>query len=321
MVVSLGKNTHTFCFSGVFFGADGYLLLKQLYYCVSQGYSNVKNDELSPVFLFSSGRSGSTLLQRYLNTSDDLIIWGEHGGFISGLSRAYYHFLESDNIQKQFNVGRKNTKLLLNHEELVGVDVEWTNNFSSNDWKQAYRKMLLHLFTIDLSSSVRWGFKEIRYGAKEMRFLTELFPQAQMIFLVRHPLDTLASMVAAWLKPSQSWIEGEWVNDTQRLNKFLTQHGTRMLRVSEGMIKKSDNSYLVKYEDLKRAPISTLSPIHDFLDISPPSNERTASLSSDIRSATNKEKITEILRHNFRTHEDVQKVCDMYTLWGYSCSD
>jgi len=35
------------------------------------------------------GRSGSTLLQRLLNVHAGLTIWGEHGGFLKGITEAY----------------------------------------------------------------------------------------------------------------------------------------------------------------------------------------------------------------------------------------
>lgn len=44
------------------------------------------NDQ--PVFVLSAGRSGSTLLQKLLNSSQELVIWGEHMGILRHLARA-----------------------------------------------------------------------------------------------------------------------------------------------------------------------------------------------------------------------------------------
>jgi hypothetical protein len=35
-----------------------------------------------PIFLLGTGRCGSTLLQKILNSVDNVMIYGEHGGFL-----------------------------------------------------------------------------------------------------------------------------------------------------------------------------------------------------------------------------------------------
>ena len=41
-----------------------------------------------PIFLFTLHRSGGTLLQRIVNAHPNVVIWGEHGGFINQLADA-----------------------------------------------------------------------------------------------------------------------------------------------------------------------------------------------------------------------------------------
>ena len=43
----------------------------------------------TPVFLVGTGRSGTTLVQRLLNSYSDTLIWGEHAGFLQQYSEAY----------------------------------------------------------------------------------------------------------------------------------------------------------------------------------------------------------------------------------------
>jgi LPS sulfotransferase NodH len=282
----------------------------------------MSNDNmLRPVFVISPGRSGSTLLQRYLNSSDDLLIWGEHGGFISKLSEAYFKFANNQYVQNLLVWGRGNADLLLSPHTLIEVDIEWTNNFTLDDWRTAYRDLVLRLFTIDVSPSSRWGFKEIRYGEKEIRLLKDLFPQAQFIFLVRHPVDTLASMIAAWSQSEDIWDQESWDNSEQFLEvqEFIAQHCSRTIKVSSGINKYVSEGFLIKYEDLKERPYAILSSVCDFLNVTLPSNEKITMISSDIRKATDTKAIKKALYTYFINNEKVREVCDLYKAFGYSC--
>ncbi len=279
-------------------------------------------NSIKPVFVISAGRSGSTLLQRYLNSSDDLLIWGEHDGFISGLSETYYRFADHQYAQDLLVWGRKRSKLLLGQRKtLRGVDIQWTNNFTLDDWKTVYRDLILRLLTIDVSPSLRWGFKEIRYGEREIRLLKELFPEAQFIFLVRHPMDAIASMIAAWFQPENVWKQESWRNKTilPELQDFISQQCLRTIKVGNGILRYLDEGYLIKYEELKENPYAILSDTCTYLNIEPLAIEKVKLISSDIRMATNSKAIKETLHNNFVGNEKIQEVCNLYDSFGYSC--
>ena len=40
-----------------------------------------------PIFLLGTGRCGSTLLQKILNSVENAMIYGEHGGFLKQVAR------------------------------------------------------------------------------------------------------------------------------------------------------------------------------------------------------------------------------------------
>lgn len=42
-----------------------------------------------PVFIITTGRSGSTLLLRYLNCAERLVVWGEHAGIMTDLAACH----------------------------------------------------------------------------------------------------------------------------------------------------------------------------------------------------------------------------------------
>jgi len=47
-----------------------------------------------------TGRCGSTLLQKILNSVDNAMIYGEHGGFLIQIAAAYFLNLEDKMIEK-----------------------------------------------------------------------------------------------------------------------------------------------------------------------------------------------------------------------------
>jgi hypothetical protein len=53
-----------------------------------------------PIFLLGTGRCGSTLLQKILNSVDNVMIYGEHGGFLRHIAEAYFLNLEDEKIEK-----------------------------------------------------------------------------------------------------------------------------------------------------------------------------------------------------------------------------
>ena len=51
----------------------------------------------TPIFIFSSGRCGSTLMQRILNSYTDITVWGEHNGFLLDIAEAFFMLLDKRN--------------------------------------------------------------------------------------------------------------------------------------------------------------------------------------------------------------------------------
>lgn len=276
-----------------------------------------------PVIIITTGRSGSTLLQRYLNASPELVVWGEHGGFISGLSNTYNNFMNAPHLQKMLSLGRKHSSSLLDSEASVNVDIEWTNNFTSEDLRNAFRDLIVNVFTIGLPSEKRWGFKEIRYKRKEVRFLKELFPEAQFIFLLRNPIDTLASMVAAWEKGSDIWENKLWKRDKsvlRELQDIISKHVTRVMPIIESIQTLHHNNvgFLVRYEVLKQDPASVLRQLFSFLNIEMISNKKIQSIAGDVRQATKKNRIKEALCDDFADNEDIVKLLKAYEAFDFN---
>ena len=83
-----------------------------------------------PIFLLGSGRSGTTLLQKILNSADDVMIWGEHGGFLKPIARAYFDHTEKPKVNQAIfrrNPVAKDPNLDFNRSMLTKIGYSWMN--------------------------------------------------------------------------------------------------------------------------------------------------------------------------------------------------
>lgn len=150
-----------------------------------------------PIFVLGVQRSGTVLVQRLLNSHEDVLIWGEHHGALKWLAESFFRLVEGD----------PGGKLCL--MERVGVDWRslpedkgnwsdqcWLNWFEYEDLVRVFRGYVEELFHVkDLAPKVFRGFKEIRCGFTDraIEFLSTLFPEAIFVFVVRNGFNVLAS--------------------------------------------------------------------------------------------------------------------------------
>lgn len=278
---------------------------------------------MDPVFLLSPGRSGSTLLQRYLNCSKDLIIWGEHGGFIRGFRNTYSMWCDNQALQYLLKQGRPQSDLLISSQVPVGVDIEWTNNFSRDHFREQLARVVTELFTIDVPPSIRWGFKEIRYDDKEVMFLKELFPSAQFIFIVRDPIDTLASAIVAFAKGQALWeADGRSEQAMQTIKEQIQSWSSKITPIARGisLCKEKNEGYLIRYEDLKDSPIDVVGSVCRYLNVSVPAVEDIKRIAGDVRHGMNTTRVRQRLMEEFLEEPGVQEMLSIYKALGYDKS-
>jgi hypothetical protein len=159
----------------------------------------------TPIFILGSGRCGSTLLQRTLNSYADITIWGEHNGVLAEIADAFFALLDR-NDPTWPNVLRPRDVKLETTLDLTALKSpeKWQalmNGFDEDDVVDHFRKLVKGLLTHPtMAASDLWGFKEIRYGRDDrvIEFLQCLFPRAHFVFLVRNGLDTVASKAATF---------------------------------------------------------------------------------------------------------------------------
>jgi len=143
-----------------------------------------------PLFVLGGHRGGTTLLQRVLNSYDDVALWGEHEGVLTPIAEAYFRGAES--AQMFANVRTEGTSDPRSDWQA------WMSAIDRPAWDASFRALVTSLFLPARTEGVRhWGFKEIRYGTtaddRAFDLLATLFPDACVAFIVRNPFNMLAS--------------------------------------------------------------------------------------------------------------------------------
>lgn len=145
-------------------------------------FSKKKNNskQIKTLFIVTYGRSGSTLLQRILNSIDGYCIRGENNDIITSIFYSYKHACYT-----KHNWGKET---LSRTHPWYGADLIDPRSFG---FKLA-DLFISEILQSDPTSRVV-GFKEIRYFyhtdifEELMDFLLEFFPEARIIFNKRNP--------------------------------------------------------------------------------------------------------------------------------------
>ena len=210
-----------------------------------------------PIFLLGTGRCGSTLLQKILNSVDNAMIYGEHGGFLIQIAAAYFLNLEDKMIEKYImsqNVAGKEPISVFETLKNPQLWSAWTNWYNQETVKNNFRDFIESFFNpISLEQKVHWGFKEIRYGLNDrvLEMLADLYPDGRFVFIVRHPVDVVASKISARASDGIEADAHTWVAQNTSFLDFFREDRER--------------SRIVCYEELIGNDIQQLSQLFDWL--------------------------------------------------------
>lgn len=167
--------------------------------------------EKKQIFIIGSGRSGTTLVQRLFNSFPNTMIWGEHSGFLTSISDAYYTLMRNPSMHEYSysQVAPATTDNLIEFYKRPERWQAWNNWFQPNDVKELFKQYLESIFNPKgIGESVIWGFKEIRYGKNDrvIDFLAELYPKAQFVFITRNGLNTLESQLTTFHQGESKYL-------------------------------------------------------------------------------------------------------------------
>lgn len=197
---------------------------------------------IKPIFLFSLPRSGSTLLQNLLMNHPSISSVDEPWILLplvyikkqNGVLSEYSHFSSQMAINNLIdNLPNK-----------------------GDDYNMELRKYVLNIYQ-RLSSSEALYFldKTPRYYLI-IDEIQELFPESKFIFLLRHPLDVLSSILLTWKK-----------NSFARLFKNNIDIYDGTMRLSAALTRYRDKSFLLSYKDLVKDPEGVMTQLLRYLEL------------------------------------------------------
>jgi len=158
--------------------------------------------EPAPVFLYACGwRAGSTLLQRLIVSSQQVLMWGEPYalcGLVQMLTGASRPLLKG--YPESFYPEPSELTEAAQVEIRDKLTSSWIANVHPHPkrFKRALRALFDELYGAQAKAAgyPRFGVKEVRLGAPQAVFLKWLYPQSKAIFLVRDPRDCWRSAKA-----------------------------------------------------------------------------------------------------------------------------
>ncbi len=198
------------------------------------------------IFIVSSPRSGSTLLERMISAHSKVAGGPEphlmtplaHLGYYENIEKAPYDHLRAVAAQREF------VAALPNGEE---------------EYLTALRAYCFHLYGRQLEASgdarERVLDKTPAY-ALVLPFITKVFPKAKYVVLTRHPAAIFASY-------AQSFFENDW-KAAHNYNPIIERYVPAMAR----FIRETNAPFIhIRYEDLVTDPETHMKHVCEFLEL------------------------------------------------------
>ena len=212
--------------------------------CIDQRWPNnidPSNDSERPVFIFSAGwRSGSTLMQRLLISSNEVFIWGEPLGDAALIPKL-------GGVVSRINSTWPPDHFFYNDPDLNSFSKKWIANITPpiRYLRSSHRLILQNWLSKPCKERYgldRWGLKEVRLTIHHAKYLKWLFPNSRFIFIYRNPFDAYRS----W--KGNLWGD-MWPGYYSRSAIAFIRHWRLLM---EGFLEgyKEVDGLLIKFEDL-----------------------------------------------------------------------
>lgn len=206
------------------------------------------------VLICAVGRSGSTTMQRILNTIPNSNICGENFGAVNSLLE-FYKRIKYATIN--YIPGHLNP---VSYEKicLANVKPSWYNSYNFQQITNMIKDMIIALFKKSETTNL-WGFKEIRYGDGNIHYIKEfkeLFPQTKIIIQIRE--NIIAQSQSNWHKKDKISVLRIKNMNEEFCNFYM---------------KNRDFCYLITFE--KMFETNNIKKIFEFIDCTEHYNEET----------------------------------------------
>jgi len=197
------------------------------------------------VLICAVGRSGSTTMQRIINTIPNSNICGENFGALNSLLE-FYKRIKYTSIH--FVPGHLNP---IAYDNLCSSDVKpsWYNSYNLQEITDMVKKMIIALFK-KYETTTLWGFKEIRYNngnIQNIKEFKELFPQTKVIIHIRENIT--AQSKSGWFKKDKYSIEYIKKFNTELYDFYLKNMNYCYFSTFEKMLDKTNITNIFKFID------------------------------------------------------------------------
>ena len=148
--------------------------------------------QLTPVFITApTARNGVTLLQRLINSSKQMIVYGENTNFMSVVPKLVHSSVQVHNERgAEFQEARK--------QFLEQTTEGWTSNLWPDPqplmmvaFEAFYKSVLVYQQCSEKYGYQRWGIKNPLNEPQMIERLRILMPKARYLFIYRNPIDVI----------------------------------------------------------------------------------------------------------------------------------
>lgn len=201
----------------------------------------MSTNKISPIFILSLPRSGSTLLQRILSVHPEISSVSE-----PWLLLPFFYALEREGSFTEYSHTAAQAALNEFIEKLP-------NGLS--DYYDAINDASSALYAKVASGGSRYFIDKTPRYSLISNHLIRAFPDAKFIFLWRNPLSVLASI-------NETWGEGHWLPYGYKIDLYAGFD-----RLFDACQEAKDRSVIVNYEKLVKDPEAEVRRICSYLDI------------------------------------------------------
>lgn len=197
------------------------------------------------VLICATGRSGSTTLQRLINTIPDSNICGENFAAIISLLDFYRRIKETtvNYVPGHFEP--------FTYDYLVKKNVKpaWYNSYNFQNVVKMIKTMIINMFK-DSETTNLWGFKEIRYDNGKINYIKdfkELFPQTKVIIHIRENIQNQSK--SGWFKGDKDAINFLSKTNNELINFVKQNKDWCYISTFEGMFNKDNIKNIFTFID------------------------------------------------------------------------
>ena len=205
--------------------------------------------QISPIFILApTARNGITLIQRLLNSSKQIIIYGENYQLIENLPELVYanvaihqhHAEHLDQIRNKFLGGNDDfwtSGLMPQTHEIMVLSFEW------------FYSLLRHYHDCSIRYGFnRWGIKSPMTGPQSFDRMAALLPNAQFIFIYRNLYDVIRSAKARQFISNSCQFAQYVTSWKNNITHVLSATNLRLLVIQYELLTSETDTWIGKIE-------------------------------------------------------------------------